>query len=67
MMRDVRLEWMPEFVGIAESGDLRYSYGTFTFMVFLQRTILYNHPGPFTPSGKTRTTEIGIMCMIDHL
>ncbi|MDR9364319.1 MAG: hypothetical protein RI575_03190 [Balneolaceae bacterium] len=36
-------------------------------MAFLQRAIPYNHPESFTPSGKNRTTEIGILYMIDHL
>ena len=30
-LRNVRLEWVPEFVSVAASGDLGYTYGKFNF------------------------------------
>ena len=30
-LRDINLEWSPDFVEVSQSGDLGYSYGKYTF------------------------------------
>ncbi|QSE99143.1 YybH family protein [Fulvivirga lutea] len=30
-LREVQLQWQPEFIDVSESGDMAYTYGQFTF------------------------------------
>ena len=30
-LKDVELEWLPDFIDVAKSGDLAYTYGKYTF------------------------------------
>jgi len=30
-LKNVRLDWMPDFISVAASGDLAYTYGAYTF------------------------------------
>jgi ketosteroid isomerase-like protein len=30
-LQDVKLDWLPDFIDVSESGDLGYTYGKYTF------------------------------------
>jgi ketosteroid isomerase-like protein len=58
ILSDIKLEWKPDFVDVAKSGDLAYTYGKYTFSAIDSNGDSINSNGIFHTVWKKQTNGI---------
>ena len=46
-LQEIELQWKPDFIDVSESGDMAYSYGSYTFSAKSQKGEKMNSTGIF--------------------